>query len=339
VSAAVRIAAAILASSSSAGAVAAASPAHPSPIGIIWDDDCGSDLDCIYSLDAIHRQASLGRVSLLALVLDSPNPYGAPVMRAWGELWRQPRIPIGVYRGATGRAGAASGWSRAVRDVFRPGDTSDRYPDCVSVYRQALARAPDRGVRIVETGFPTCLAALMRSRGDATDTRTGAQLIRAKVAALFVMGGDYPGPATEYNFHTAAADAAYLFRHWTARAGYPPVYLNGFTPGSRITLGAPGDTPARAAIDAAQAAAGETARPAWDLLSLHQAIAGTAGDRVSVPGRNRVSALSGRNRWRAGAGGHRWLAIEHAVDQHAQLAEFVNGSGSPTVAIDCREHH
>jgi len=57
-------------------------PTQPArPVNIIWDDDCGSDLDCIYSLEAIHRQASLGRIKLLALVLDSPNPYGAPVMQ------------------------------------------------------------------------------------------------------------------------------------------------------------------------------------------------------------------------------------------------------------------
>lgn len=153
-SAAVRLplVAAILAAASP---LAVTRPPQPPAISIIWDDDCGSDLDCIYSLEAIRRQASLGRVSLLALVLDSPNPYGAPVMRVWGELWRQPAVPIGVYRGTTGQAGAASAWSRAVRDALRPGDTSARYPDCVSVYRQTLARAPERGVRIVETGFST----------------------------------------------------------------------------------------------------------------------------------------------------------------------------------------
>jgi hypothetical protein len=304
----------------------ASSPAQPpGPVRIIWDDDCGSDLDCIYSLEAVHRQANLGRVDLLALVLDSPNPYGAPVMRAWGELWRQPRIPIGVYRGATGRRGAASRWSRAVRDAFRPGDTSARYPGCVAVYRRALGHAPDRSVRIVETGFPTCLAALMRSPGDAADGRTGAQLVRAKVQALFVMGGDYPGPASEYNFRTAPADAAYLFRRWTARAGYPPVYLDGFTPGSRVTLGMEGATPARAAIDVAQAAAGETARPAWDLLTLHQAVAGTVGYRVSASGRNVVSAPTGRNEWQPGDGEHRWLTLIAPAAERDVLLAFVSG--------------
>lgn len=78
------------------------------PVNIIRNDDCGSDLDCIYSLEAVYRQGSLGRSKLLALVLDSLSPYGAPVMRTWGGLWRQPRIPIGVYRGATGRRDAAS---------------------------------------------------------------------------------------------------------------------------------------------------------------------------------------------------------------------------------------
>jgi len=236
-------------------------------------------------------------------------------------------VPIGVYRGATGRRDAASRWSRAVRDAFRPGDMSARYPGCVAVYRRALAHAPNRSVRIVETGFPTCLAALMRSPGDAADARTGAQLVRAKVAALFVMGGDYPGPASEYNFHTAPADAAFLFRRWTARTGFPPVYLNGFTPGARVTLGADGPTPARPAIDVAQAAAGETVRPVWDLLSLDQAITGTARYRVSASGRNALSAKTGRNLWRAGPDHHFWLANGPAAERDALLV-LVSGRAS-----------
>lgn len=310
------------------GLSASAPEAQPSPrraVSIIWDDDCGSDLDCIYSLDAIHRQVRRGRAVLLALILDSPNPYGAPVMRAWGELWRQSPVLIGVYRGSTGLAGAASHWSQAVRDRLRPADASAGYPDCVAVYRRALAQAADKSVRVVETGFPTCLAALMRSRGDQADARSGVQLVQAKVAALYVMGGDYPGPASEYNFKTAAAESSYLFRHWTARAGYPPVYLNGFTPGARITIGASAGTPARAAIDVAQQTAGETARPTWDLLSLHQAITGTADYAVSRAGRNSVSADTGRNRWRAGKGNAFYVVARHSAAEYRRLLRDFTG--------------
>jgi len=264
---------------------------------IIWDDDCGSDVDCIYSLEAIHRQLDRGRIEVLAFILNSPNPYGGPVLHAWSTLWDHASIPIGVYKGKTGTEGSASNWSRAVRDAFRPGDVSSRYADCVTVYRRALAKAADHSVRLIETGFPTCLVALMKSPADTVSHYTGSQLLRKKVEALFVMGGDYPGPATEYNFKSAPAESSYLFKHWTREAGYPPVYLNGFTPGLAVTLGVNRPTPAGSAIEVAQKASGETARPAWDIMSLHQGMIGTAAYVISSSGANKVSATSGTNIW------------------------------------------
>jgi len=135
------LAGALAAGGLSGSALAVAPRESRAPISLIWDDDCGSDLDCVYSLEALHRQIDRKIVSVRALILDSPNPFGAPVLRAWNELWHH-SLPIGAYRGSTGAKGADSGWSRAVRGALRPDDLSARYPDCVSVYRQALAGAP-----------------------------------------------------------------------------------------------------------------------------------------------------------------------------------------------------
>lgn len=294
----------------------AAAPAVGRPMdrgtpAIIWDDDCGSDVDCVYSLNAIHRWIGAGRVHVLAFILDSPNPYGAPVMKAWEEHYRHP-TPIGAWRGATGAAGADSGWSRAVRDMHDAGDTSDLYPDCVAVYRTALARAADASVTIVETGFPTCLAAVMRSTADAASPLSGAALLRARVRALYVMGGDYPGPATEYNFRSAPAESAYLLANWTSRNGFAPIYLNGYAPGSRIVTGNPPGLARLHPAMTAEAAAGTTSRPSWDLLSLYQAVFGTRDFRVGPSGTNFVNPATGENRWSGGtSSGHHVVTLRH----------------------------
>jgi hypothetical protein len=308
----------------SGNALAAPPRQERAPVNLIWDDDCGSDLDCVYSLEALHRQIDRNKVAVRALILDSPNPFGAPVFQAWNELWHHP-LPIGAYRGSTGAKGADSGWSRAVRDALRPNDLSARYPDCVSVYRRALADAPQHSVRIVETGFPTCLVALMRSAPDAISRLSGRDLIRSRVEALFVMGGDYPGPAREYNFESSAAESSELFSFWTKGNGYPPIYLTGFTPGVSVVPKLAEGSSTDAAVRLANTTAGETMRPAWDLMSLHQAIAGVAPYVVSTDGTNRVSA-DGQNVWAAATKSwHFYLTTgKPGVDYKALLEVFLN---------------
>lgn len=298
---------------------------RPEPVKVIWDDDCGSDLDCVYSLTALHRLMTSGDIEVLAFIINSPNPYGAPVFRAWNSLWAH-SVPIGAYKGATGEQGADSPWSRAVRDAFGPGDVSSRYEECVPVYRRALAKAADHSVQLIETGFPTCLVAVMQSPPDAISRLPGRQLLKSKVRALFVMGGDYPGPTTEFNFKTAAQESSYLFRHWTTWAGYPPVYLNGFTPGSRSAVGSTAVSPASAAIAIAEKTAGETARPVWDLMSVHQAVSGTQGYLVSADGTNAVDAGTGRNLWTsARRSGHHYVTTRPETDYRHLFSAFVDG--------------
>jgi hypothetical protein len=294
------------------------------PVQVIWDDDCGSDLDCVYSLTALHRAIAAEDVRVLAFILDSPNPYGGPVFRAWNKLWGH-SVPIGAYRGTVGGQGADSRWSRAVRDALRPGDVSTHYEDCVHVYRRALAGAADHSVRLIETGFPTCLAALMRSKPDGVSRLSGEQLLKRKVQALFVMGGDYPGPATEFNFKSAAAESSFLFRHWTTGAGYPPIYLTGFTIGSGVALGSTASSPTSAAIGVAEKAAGETARPVWDLMSVHQGVSGTAAYAVSSDGTNSVDR-AGRNVWtNARRSGHHYVTAKSNTDYSRLLATLIDG--------------
>jgi hypothetical protein len=304
----------------SAGATTATKPV----MRVIWDDDCGSDLDCVYSLNALHRLIARGDVKVLAFILDSPNPYGAPVFRTWNDLWGH-SVPIGAYKGAVGGQGADSRWSRAVRDAFRPGDLSARYENCVQVYRRALAGVANHSVRLIETGFPTCLAALVRSPPDAISHLSGEQLLKRKVQALFVMGGDYPGPATEFNFKTAAVESSFLFRRWTTRAGYPPIYLTGFTIGSRVALGSTAASPTSAAIEIAEKAAGETARPVWDLMSVHQGVSGTDSYAVSSDGTNSVDG-AGRNVWtNAMRSGHHYVMAKPDADYSRMLATLIEG--------------
>jgi hypothetical protein len=248
-------------------------------------------------------------------------------MKVWETYYRHRAVPIGAYRGSAGRPGASGGWSRSVRDAFDPGDTSANYPDCVTAYRIALASAANAGVTIVETGFPTCLVQVMRSAADAVSARTGAQLLRTKVKALYVMGGDYPGPYTEFNFQNSAAESSYLFAKWTTRNGYPPIYLNGYTPGLGVPASIPGWFPRGHPAMTAQASARVASRPSWDLLSVYQGIFGTRAFTVSANGTNSVDASTGRNRWRGTpASGHYYVGLSHPAEYYRSLLSLNPGT-------------
>ena len=62
-------------------------------------------------------------------------------------------------------------------------------PDALTVYRQALAAAPNGSVTLVSVGFATNILDLLVSRGDAFSPLDGRQLIAAKVTKMVMMGG------------------------------------------------------------------------------------------------------------------------------------------------------
>ncbi|KAJ7248507.1 inosine/uridine-preferring nucleoside hydrolase [Mycena rebaudengoi] len=73
--------------------------------------------------------------------------------------------------------------------------------DPVALYRKVLSQQPDKSVTMVSIGLFVILSGLLNSTADAYSHLTGPELIRAKVAELVVMGGDYPS-GYEYNFYS-----------------------------------------------------------------------------------------------------------------------------------------
>jgi hypothetical protein len=188
---------------------------------------------------------------------------------------------------------------------FDAGDTHDHFPDCVAVYRTALAHQPERSVDIVETGFATCLVRLLASGPDAASPLSGAALVRRTVKLLSVMGGRYPA-GTEWNFESDAPEFHALFARWTRQNGFPPVYLNGFANGLDVLAGAPASaSPMTNPTRYAMRLDGTDQRPMWDMLSALVAARGlvyqgTTYFTVSTPGTVRVDAATGADTWSDG---------------------------------------
>lgn len=91
--------------------------------------------------------------------------------------------------------------------------------------------------------------------------------------------------------------------------------------------------------DLAQAVDGETARPAWDLLSLHQAFTGLAAYVSSGAGLIAVSPRTGRNAWRPIAESQAWLRPKSSGPAFsASVQSLVSGSPGPPVHAGGADH-
>ena len=285
--------------------------AAPAQQRIIYDDDCSNDVDCVATLPILHALQDRGEIRILAMVADSADPFTAPTLKIFANSAHHPQIPIGANQ--TNEPASAlcaknecnqSKWAEKLVARFDPGDTRAHFPDCVAIYRTALAHAPDHSVAIVETGFATCINQLLASHPDTASPLSGADLVRQKVNLLSIMGGRYPS-GIEWNFECDAPGYHALFTQWTRQQGFPPIFLNGFANGEFVLAGAsakasPLTNPTRYALELA----GTNQRPMWDMLSAlfaarGLAYRGTTYFTQSAPGTVNVSPTDGSDTWSA----------------------------------------
>jgi hypothetical protein len=307
---------------------------------LIYDDDCSLDVDCVATLPILHTLEDRGEVKILAMVADSANPLSAPVMRLFARYGGHPKTLIGANQSNDPATALCqkntcneSVWTEKLVARFDPGDTRAKYPNCVEVYRRALAKQPAHSVDVVVTGFATCLNQLLASPADEISAWSGAELVKQKVKLLSVMGGRYPA-GIEWNFECDAPGFHALFSKWTRQDGYPPVYLNGFANGEHVLAGAPAASlktvnPTRYGLRLA----GTDQRPMWDMLSVlfaarGAAYGGTTYFTVSAPGTVVVDAATGADTWSAGTDSGQYVITNAASDE--VLSKLLDGYGHTT---------
>jgi len=276
---------------------------------MIYDDDCSNDVDCVATLPILYQLADRGEVRILAMVADSANPLSAPVLKLFAKYGGHPETPIGANLTSDPATALCvknqcneSKWTEGLVSRFDAGDSREKFPDCVSVYRKVLAQQPEHSVDIVETGFATCLVRLLASPPDAISKLSGADLVKRKVKLLSVMGGRYPA-GTEWNFESDAPDFHALFLQWTRQHGFPPVYLNGFANGLNVLAGAPASaSPMTNPTLYAMQLSATAQRPMLDMLSGLFAVRGLAYKgttyfTASKPGTVLVDGDTGADTW------------------------------------------
>lgn len=300
-------------------------------VNVIIDDDCASDVDCNFMVSAVHHWIDTGQANVLAFIADSGTTFSAPIYKLYENYWGHPAPLIGTYTGSNVlAAGQTSTWGANLVTQFDAGDTSSNYASCATTYRTALAGAQNSSVRISVSGFLGCIAQLMASPADGISTLTGAQLIQAKVAALYVQGGDTPSSTTSFNMINDAVDASYVFANWTSQNGYPPIYISGDSQGLLLSVGRPlwftnTDPSIYVSVTLGQAGI----RPGWDILTAYQSIFGTSTFTLSANGTNTVNSGTGATAWSSGtASGHYFVTLTSSAATYNAILDGRSFAGA-----------
>ena len=144
-------------------------------------------------------------------------------------------IPIGITKDPAASATTGTlGWPEYVLAHFphpRFGNNSEA-EDAVRLYRRLLATAAaDQSITLLSIGYLTNLANLLATTADSYSTATGAELVRQKVAHLYIMAGAFPS-GEELNIKDQPAAAAAALPAWPT-----PATFIGFEAGDHIACG------------------------------------------------------------------------------------------------------
>jgi len=286
--------------------------AQQRPVPVIFDTDMGNDIDDALALAMLHAMESRGEAKILAVTVSKGNTWAAPYCDLVNTFYGRPGIPIGMVRdGVTPESNpmievpanekTASGAYVYPHKLIR----GEEAEDAVLVLRRTLAAQPDHSVVIVQVGFSTNLARLLATGADQYSALDGAALVRAKVARLVMMAGNFKTGKPEFNLAKDVPAAQALFSKWPT-----PIVVSGFEIGLALPYPATAiETKFGYVANHPVADAYRNYmkmpydRPTWDLTAALYAVRPDGGYfDVSEPGEVLVGA-DGSTKFTPGAGG------------------------------------
>ncbi|MDB5250596.1 MAG: inosine/uridine-preferring nucleoside hydrolase [Segetibacter sp.] len=295
------------------------------PVPVIFDTDMGPDYDDVGAITLLHAYADSGKANILATIASTKFEGVAAVLNILNTYFKKPGIPIGVPKGEAVTKKDWQHWTDTlIANYPHRIKTNDEVPDAVGLYRQILAKQPDRSVTIVTVGFFTNLSNLLKSGADKYSKLTGRQLVEKKVKQLVSMAGKFPA-GKEFNVDQDPASSKYVFENWTT-----PIILSGFEIGQKIKTGLPlinnsaiRNSPVQHVfrISIPMAKEDSAGRMSWDETAVLVAIAGYKPFYTLQQGKIAIAA-DGSNTWtNSNNGNHFYLVEDRPV---SEVQEMIN---------------
>jgi inosine-uridine nucleoside N-ribohydrolase len=273
------------------------------------------------ALSMIHALESRGECKLLAVTLTKDNEHALRFVDLLNTFYGRGGVPIGVVAG-----GVLPGDGKYLRQVATAADNGqlryrhdlkrrDDAPEAVRLLRATLAAQPNGSVVMVQVGFSTNLASLLRSGPDDASPLEGKALVERKVRLLSAMAGAYTeelAAKKEFNVVRDLAAAQTVFHEWPI-----PIVASGWEIGNAVKHPARSmqedysyvaHHPLREAYDYYRGLAND--QPTYDLTSVLYAVRPDRGYfTLSEPGRIVVQD-DGTTRFRPNPSGlHRYLRV------------------------------
>ncbi|MVM29673.1 nucleoside hydrolase [Spirosoma sp. HMF4905] len=203
-------------------------------VPVIFDTDMGPDYDDVGAITLLHAFADEGQAKILATIASTNYPKVTQVLSVLNTYFNRPNIPIAVPKGQAVSDKDTQHWSDTIvaRYPHRIQSNND-VPDAIALYRQILAKQPDRSVTIITVGFVTNLANLLISKPDKYSKLSGRELVALKVKSLVSMAGKFPS-GREYNVFRDTPSSKIVFADWPT-----PILMSGFEIGEKIHSGLP----------------------------------------------------------------------------------------------------
>lgn len=289
----------------------------------IFGTDWGADSDDAVAARLLARAAAAGQIRLLGAGINCVGEHSYASLCAY-FAHEGVSVPVGLDTRELGFDWRETYQPRLA--AHRP-ELNNRMADtAVRVYRRALATCEGKA-EIAEVGFLQVLADLLLSPADDLSPLTGYELVRDKVAHVWIMGGKWDEDGgREFNLSahpTAAWAAATVVEKCPA-----PITFLGFEIGDGVVTGdrlPEGDWLKQALTDHGSGAG----RYSWDPMLVALALAGDparAGYRT-VEGYAAIDPATGANHFTPTAGGPHHYVVK--VQEDRFYTEAINRAIEP----------
>ena len=198
----------------SAPAKVNASVAEPQVRKMILDVDMNTDTDDLLAIRACEKLDKEGKEDLIGVCMSVTG--GENALASLLSYDGYGHVPVGI---SSEYISDSSPYWEYLESIYKP---DNEMVDAVKLYRKLLSESETR-ISIVTTGYLTNIYELLKSGPDEYSNLSGTELVRQKVRAIHVTGGNLIDHIdNNYAYVDEAKVAAdYVFEHWPA--GIPAV--------------------------------------------------------------------------------------------------------------------
>ncbi|MBQ1697156.1 MAG: nucleoside hydrolase [Bacteroidales bacterium] len=204
------------------------------PNAVILDEDLGSSTDDLFSMMMLYDAHQKGLINFKALMINREGLEYLQLADIINTYYGFADLPIGKTHDAPKNSPVfIPYWHLAKPEEYKEMPTYKRtytdqelqqLPDAEILYRQILANEPDTSVVIFSIGFPTNIAHLLETKADKYSDLDGIALVKKKVKAMYIMGGEInlDTPEPEYNLKQDPENALTMINKWPSKMYFSP---------------------------------------------------------------------------------------------------------------------